>query len=58
MNRLMWRMARVAFLFASCGLTLSLLLMYFSWRVWLVAVLVPTILLDLWLERIKPAGTE
>lgn len=58
METFMWRILRVAILFASCGLLLTPIAAWYGWGVWLVVTIVPTALLDLWLESIKPAGSD
>jgi len=53
MKTFMWRMLRIALLYASCATSLSPLLAYVPLATWVVIVLVPTALADVWLESIK-----
>lgn len=59
MSAFMWRLARIATLFAMCGLSLAVaVLPFFGWMTWLLTNIVCTAVLDLWLENIKPAGSD
>lgn len=58
MNAFMWRLLRVAILMATFSISLSWVIWLYGWPTWLVVALVPTALIDLWLENIKKAGSD
>lgn len=59
MNAFMWRLIRVAILFVTLGISLAIVVLpFFGWAAWLLTDIAFTALLDLWLENIKPAGSD
>lgn len=59
MNAFMWRLARIATLAVGAGVSLAIIVLpFWGWTAWLLTLIIVVALVDLWLERIKPAGSD